>query len=61
MYELLRAEVDKQKRLRIPKLTNKDLAKMTGFKTSTINKFMSGHEVSENIANALARELKIKR
>ena len=59
MHELLRAEIDKQKRLR--GLRNADLARMTGYKANTITKFISGHESSERLAEALAKALGIER
>ena len=56
-YDLLKGEIDKQKRLQ--KLTNADLAKMTGYAVNTIDQFMGGSKESENVAKAIAAVLKI--
>jgi len=54
IYELFKAEVDKQH------LNNKDLAKMTHFSESMIKAFMCGTRNSDTVANALARVLDIE-
>lgn len=58
IYELFKGEVAKQKKLR--KLTNKDLAKMTGLSHATIDAFMAGFRDSERTANAIAKALEIE-
>jgi len=58
IYELFKAEVDKQKRLK--RLNNKDLAKMTCFSESTIKSFMCGARNSDAVAKSLARVLDIE-
>ena len=58
IYELFKAEIVKQKRLR--KLTNADLGKLTGYKQQTIDAFMAGARESENVAKAIAKVLKIE-
>lgn len=57
MYDLLRGEVAKQKVLR--RLTNRDLAKMCGYKESTIAAFLCGARTTDSVARALARALGI--
>lgn len=58
IYELFKAEVCKQKRLR--RLNNKKLAEMTGFTKSTIDAFMCGVRDSDSVAIAIARVLDIE-
>ena len=58
IYELFKAEIVKQKRIR--KLTNKDLGKLTGYKRKTIDAFMAGAGESENVAKAIAKVLNIE-
>ena len=58
MYEVFIADCKREMRLR--KMTNKDLAVATGFKTSTINAFFSdlaAREKSENVAKAISAVL----
>lgn len=59
IYELFRGEVAKQKKLR--KLTNKDIAKLTGLSHATIDAFMAGARESERTATAIANALEIER
>ena len=61
LYEYFIAECKKQMRLR--RMKNKDLARETGFKTSTINSFFSdiaGRERSEAVATAISAALGVK-
>ena len=58
IYKLFCGKVAEQKKLR--KLTNADLAKMTGYKVGAINAFMCGARESERIAKALAAVLNIE-
>lgn len=59
MYELFRGEIAKQKKLK--KLTNKDIAKMTGLSHGTIDAFMAGIRETERTTNAIAKALEIER
>lgn len=58
-YELFRGKIAEQKKLR--RLTNGDIAKMTGYSVSTINAFMAGNRENDKIANAIAKVLDIER
>lgn len=58
IYTLFRGKVAEQKKLR--KLTNGDLAKLTGYTKSAIDAFMCGVRESEPIAKAIASVLKIE-
>ena len=58
IYKLFCGKVAEQKKLR--KLTNADLAKMTGYSKKTIESFMCGARESERIAKALAAVLNIE-
>lgn len=61
MFEVFCAEAKMQMRLR--KMDNADLAKATGYKTSTINAFfsdISGREKSAAVAKAISAALNIK-
>ena len=58
IYKILCAKIAEQKKLR--GLTNADLAKLTGYKTKTIEAFMCGARSSEPIAKALAAVLEIE-
>lgn len=58
IYTLLRAKVAEQKKLR--NLTNKDIAKMTGYTKSTIDAFMCGVRESDKVAKAIATALGIE-
>ena len=58
IYRLFCGKVAEQKKLR--KLTNADLAKMTGYRKKTIEAFMCGARESEAIANAIAAALGIE-
>ena len=64
IYELFRAEIDKQKSIQRRadgrKLTNADIAKKTGFSVSTIHAFMGGGRASEQTAKAIAKALNIE-
>ena len=53
IYELFRGKIAEQKKIR--RLTDADIAKMTGYTTSTIRAFMCGVRENEKIANAIAR------
>lgn len=57
-YRLFCGKIAEQKKLR--KLTNGDLAKLTGYSVKTINAFMCGARESEAIAKALAAVLEIE-
>lgn len=57
-YRLFCGKVAEQKKLR--KLTNGDLAKLTGYSVKTINAFMCGARESAAIAKALAAVLEIE-
>lgn len=57
MYEELKGEIARIKQMR--HLTYEDLARMTGYKTNTISKFMSGDRESEAVADALAHALNL--
>jgi transcriptional regulator with XRE-family HTH domain len=59
IYEILRAEIAKEKKLR--KKTDKDLAADTGLTLSTIRAFMCGARGTDKTADVLARALGIKR
>lgn len=52
-------KVAEQKKLR--RLTNGDLAKMTGFQKSTIDALLGGGRWSDRVADAVAMVLKIER
>lgn len=58
MYEVFRGEVAKEKKIR--KLTNSDLAEMTGIKESSLKAFMCGARDSERTARAIAKALDIE-
>ena len=58
IYKLFCGKVAEQKKLR--KLTNADLAKMTGYSKKTIEAFMCGARESDRIAKALAAVLNIE-
>lgn len=51
-------KISEQKKVR--HLTNADLAKMTGYKRSTIEAFMCGARDSDAVAKALAKALNIE-
>lgn len=59
IYELFRGKIAEQKKIR--RLTDADVAKMTGYKTSTIRAFMAGSRENEKIATAIAQALGIER
>lgn len=59
IYELFRGKIAEQKKIR--RLTDADVAKMTGYKTSTIRAFMAGCRENEKIATAIAQALGIER
>lgn len=52
-------KIAEQKKLR--GLTNADIAKITGYKKSTIAAFMHGSRRSEKVADAIAMALGIER
>ena len=56
-YITFKAEVKKQQCLK--KLTYSDLEEITGYKASTIEAFMCGRKVTDNVALALAKALDI--
>lgn len=58
MYEVFIADCKREMRLR--RMTNGDLAKATGYTTSSINAFfsdLSAREKSENVAKAISAAL----
>lgn len=59
IYELFRGKIAEQKKIR--HLTDVDIAKMTGYTTSTIRAFMCGVRENEKIATAIAQALEIER
>ena len=59
IYELFRGKIAEQKKIR--RLTDADIAKMTGYTTSTIRAFMCGSRENEKIATAIAQALEIER
>lgn len=59
IYELFRGKIAEQKKIR--RLTDADIAKMTGYTTSTIRAFMCGVRENEKIATAIAQALGIER
>ena len=59
IYELFRGKIAEQKKIR--HLTDADIAKMTGYTTSTIRAFMCGSRENEKIATAIAQALGIER
>ena len=59
IYKLFIAEIKKQ--LYLQKLTYKQLGKLAGYTEGTIQAFMSGTRESENMANSIAKVLKIER
>lgn len=62
MYEIFIADCKREMRLR--KMTNRDLANATGFKTSTINAFfadIAARGKSVNVAKAISVVLGVKR
>lgn len=59
IYELFRGKIAEQKKIR--HLTDADIAKMTGYTTSTIRAFMCGVRENEKIATAIAQALEIER
>lgn len=58
IFKLFTGEVAKVKKIR--NLTNADLAKMTGYKESTIEAFMKGARPSEYVARAISHALGIE-
>lgn len=61
MYEIFIADCKREMRLR--RMTNKDLAKATGYTTASINAFFSdirARKKSENVAKAIAAALNLK-
>ena len=58
IYRLFRAKIAEQKQLR--KLTNADMAKLTGYTKSTIDAFMCGVRESDAVAKAIAKVLDIE-
>ena len=61
MYEVFIADCKREMRLR--RMTNKDLAKATGYKTSTINSFFTDiptRDKSESVAKAISTVLRVK-
>ena len=58
MYDIFRGEVAKVKQIR--KLTNRDLAIMTGFAENTIAAFLCGSRCSDSVARALAQALDLE-
>jgi hypothetical protein len=58
-YELFRGKIAEQKKLR--RLTNADIAKMTGIPIGTIKAFMCGVRESDRTAQAIAMALNIDR
>lgn len=56
-YIAFKAEVKKQQCLK--RLTYSDLEEITGYKASTIEAFMCGRKVTDNVALALAKALDI--
>ena len=59
IYELFRGKIAEKKKIR--RLTDADIAKMTGYTTSTIRAFMCGVRENEKIATAIAQALGIER
>lgn len=59
IYELFRGKIAEQKKIR--RLRDADIAKMTGYTTSTIRAFMCGSRENEKIATAIAQALGIER
>jgi transcriptional regulator with XRE-family HTH domain len=59
IYELLRAEIAKQKKLQ--KKTSAQLADMAGLTKATVEAFMCGVRGTEKTADALAKALGIER
>lgn len=61
MYEIFIADCKREMQLR--RMTNGDLARETGYKTSTINSFFSdiaGREKSEKVAKAISVALRVE-
>ena len=61
LYEVFIADCKREMRLR--RMKNKDLARATGFKTSTINSFFAeieGRGKSERVAKAISSALNVK-
>lgn len=61
MYEVFIADCKRQMRLR--RMTNRDLAKETGYTTSSINAFfadITAREKSENVAKAISSALGVE-
>lgn len=58
IYGLFIGKVAEQKKIR--KLTNADIAKMTGYTKNAIDAFMCGKRSSENMAKAIAYVLEIE-
>ncbi len=61
MYEIFIADCKREMRLR--KMTNKDLAKATGYTKASINAFFAdikARKKSENVAKAIAAALRLK-
>lgn len=63
IYEIFKAEVAKQKRLR--RLTNADIARMTGYAKRSIDIFMSSgphksREDSQKVAEAISQALGVE-
>lgn len=58
IYEFFRGKIAEQKKLR--KLTNADIAQMTGYTKSAIAAFMCGARESEQVAKAIANALNIE-
>ncbi len=61
MYEVFIADCKREMWLR--RMTNKDLAKATGYKTSTINSFFTdipNRDKSDNVAKAISMVLGVE-
>jgi hypothetical protein len=58
IYEIFRGKVAEQKKLR--KITDADIAEMTGFTLSTIRAFMCGVRQGEKTAKSIAKVLGIE-
>lgn len=58
IYEILKGKIAEQKKIR--RITDADLARMTGISVSSIRAFQCGARDSEKTAKAIAKALEIE-
>lgn len=61
MLKIFEVFIDKIKHVKVDEhLTSDDIAKLTGYKKSTIDAFMCGSRPSEHVAEAISQALNIE-